>query len=263
MHKSSKRSRTLRLDEDVSTPLTSCAHFRLPGLWFIFGHRLFLCPPPTPDGKDTAMKKDASKKRTSSYDPNRQCYLADDGTAYYYERLNPDNGRYERISLTVGQEGITEEIILLLDSMDHDEDLGNRYENENKDPLFEAKRNCYEADPEGEHAADPWEAVSWPGDDPVNILFAEEVEENPDIARVREIIDTKCNERQQNLFFSHFGEGKQLEQIRKEEVAASGREKSSQAILNVKNDLLHKVAVVFGVDVMDHCRKKRKSRIDY
>ena len=31
MHKSPKRSRTLRLDEDVSTPLTSCALFRLPG----------------------------------------------------------------------------------------------------------------------------------------------------------------------------------------------------------------------------------------
>ena len=202
------------------------------------------------------QRNNDSKKRTSSYDPNRQCYLADDGTAYYYERLNTETGRYERIPLTVGKDGITEEIILLLDSMDHDEDLGNRYENENKDSLFEAKRNRYEADPEGEDATDPWDTVSRPGDDPANILCADEVEENQDIARVREVIDTKCNERQQNLFFSHFGEGKQLEEIRKEEVAASGKEKKLQAVLNVKNDVIGKVADAFGVTPV----KRRRTR---
>ena len=78
------------------------------------------------------MKKKETKKRTSSYDQNRQCYMSKDGTAYYYERWNEDYGRYEKIPLTVGLDGITEEIILLLDSMDREEDLGNRYENENK-----------------------------------------------------------------------------------------------------------------------------------
>lgn len=202
------------------------------------------------------MKKNETKKRTNSYDANRQCYLADDGNAYYYDRLNPETGRYERIPLTVGRDGITEEIILLLDSMDHDEGLNNRYEYEHRDPLFEAKRDRYEADPDSEDAVDPWDTVSRPEDDPANIICADEEEENPDIARVREVIDNRCNERQQNLFFSHFGEGKQLEEIRREEVVASGKEKKLQAVLNVKNDVIGKVADAFGVTPV----KRRRTR---
>lgn len=207
--------------------------------------------------KSSKSKNEGTRKRRSSYDPNRQCYMSADGTAYYYERLDPDTGRYERILLTVGRDGITEEIIRLLDSMDHDEDLGNRYENENKDALFEAKRNRYEADPDSEDAVDPWDTVSRPGDDPADILCADEKKENPDIARVREVIDNSCNERQQNLFFSHFGEGKQLEEIRREEVAASGKEKKLQDVLNVKNDVLRKVADALGVTRVKHRRTKK------
>ena len=112
----------------------------------------------------------------------------------------------------------------------------------------------YKVDPEKK----PWACTGWkPGDDPANILCADEAEENPDIARVREVIDTKCNERQQNLFFAHFGEGKQLEEIRKEEVAASGKEKKLQAVLNVKNDVIGKVADAFGVTPVKRRRTKK------
>lgn len=215
--------------------------------------------PPSTDGKGTVMRNNETKKkkRTSNYDPNRQCYLANDGTAYYYERFNPDTGRYERIPLAVGKDGITEEIILLLDSMDHDEDLGNRYENEHRDPEFEAERISFEAAPSGEGATNPWNRISRPEDDPAEIICAEDKPENPDIARVRGVIDTKCNERQQNLFFSHFGMGKQLEEIRKEEVAASGKEKKLQAVLNVKNDVIGKVAGAFGVTPVKRRRTKK------
>ena len=70
---------------------------------------------------------------------------------------------------------------------------------------------------------------------------------NPDIDRVRRVIDTKCNERQQDLFFAHFGEGRQLEEIRKEEVAATGEEKKLQAVHKAKNKIIRKVADEFGV----------------
>ena len=206
--------------------------------------------PVSPDGKDTGMRsKEAknTKKRTSSYDQNRQCYMSKDGTAYYYERWNEEYGRYEKISLTIGKDGITEEIILFLDSMDREEDLGNRYENENKDPLFEAKRERYESDLRGEDAVDPWDIVFSASDDPAEIIFAEEEKVHPDIARVRRVIDTKCNERQQNLFYAHFGEGRQLEEIRKEEMAATGEDKKLQAVHNVKNKIIRKVADEFGV----------------
>lgn len=201
------------------------------------------------------MRKE--KKRTSSYDANRQCYMASDATAYFYERWNSEIEQYERIPLTVGKDGITQEIILLLDSMDHDEDLGNRYARENTDPLFDARRNRYEADPDGDDAVDPWDTVSRPEDDPANVVCGQEVPENPDIARVREVIETKCNERQRNLFFAHFGECKQLEEIRKEEVEISGKEKKLQAIVNVKNDVIGKVADAFGVTPVKRRRTKK------
>ena len=197
-----------------------------------------------------------TKKRTSSYDQNRQCYMAKDGTAYYYERWSEEQGRYERIPLTVGKDGITEEIILLLDSMDREEDLNNRYANDNKDPNFEAKRERFESDPSGDDVVNPWDTISSKSNDPTEIFFGEKEKEKPDIAKVRKVIDTKCNERQENLFYAHFGEGRQLEEIRKEEVAATGKEKKLQAILNVKNDIIRKVADEFGVAPV----KRRKTR---
>ena len=201
-------------------------------------------------GKDAEMKKNESKKRRSSFSKKRPCYMADDGTAYFYEWLNPETNRYERIPLTVGRDGITEEIILLLDSMDHAEDLNNRYEDDLKDPDFEMERDAYERNPCGmDIGGDPFAKIIREENDPANIVCKEkqETQENPDITRVREIINTKCNVRQQDLFFAHFGEGKQLEQIRQEEVAATGKEKSRQAILNVKNDVIRKVAKAYGV----------------
>lgn len=203
------------------------------------------------------MKKKETKKRTSIYGQNRQCFMADDGTAYFYEWLNPVTGRYERMTLTAGKEGVTEEIILMLDCMDHDEELKNYYEDKYKDPEFERLRDLYESDLGSETYPNPWNKIFRSGDDPVEIIF-DEKKESPDITKVREIIDTKCNERQQNLFFAHFGEGKQLEQIRKEEVAATGKEKKHQAIVNAKNKILQKVADEYGVTPVKRKKVKKK-----
>ena len=237
----------------------SHAIFGFPGgLWSSSPQTLFLCSVVlvSPGGKDTEMGNKETKKRTSSFDHNRQCYMAKDGTAYYYERWSEEQGRYERIPLTVGKDGITEEIILLLDSMDREEDLNNRYANDNKDPNFEAKRERFESDPSGDDVVNPWDTISSKSNDPAEIIFGEKEKENPDIVKVRKVIDTKCNERQENLFYAHFGQGRQLEEIRKEEVAATGKEKKLQAILNVKNDIIRKVADEFGVAPV----KRRKTR---
>ena len=239
----------------------SHAIFGLPGgLWSSSPQALFQCPIVlvSSDGKDTELGKKETKKRISNFDNNRHCYMAKDGTAYYYERWSEEYGRYERIPLTVGKDGITEEIILLLDSMDKEEDLNNRYANDNKDPHFETQRERFESDPSGDDAVNLWDTVSRKSDDPTEIIFGEKEKENPDIAKVRRVIDTKCNERQKNLFFAHFGEGKQLEEIRKEEVAATGKEKKLQAILNVKNDIIRKVADEYGVVPVKR-RKRGKS----
>ena len=87
----------------------------------------------------------------------------------------------------------TEEIILLLDSMDKEEDLNNRYANDNKDPKFEAQRDRVESDPCGDDAVNPWDTVASENGDPIEIIIGEKEKDNPDVARVRKVIDTKCN----------------------------------------------------------------------
>ena len=52
---------------------------------------------------------------------------------------------------------------------------------------------------------------------------------------------------------------KVYEEIRKEEVAATGKEKKLQAILNVKNDIIRKVADEYGVVPVKR-RKRGKSK---
>ena len=103
-----------------------------------------------------------------------------------------------------------------------------------------------------------WDTIPDKSASPEEVLFLEPEPENPDAAKVREVIDTRCTARQQELFFSHFGEGKKLEQIRQDEVAKEGKEKKLQAIVNVKNDVIKKAADALGVTPV----KRRKSKKD-
>ena len=88
----------------------------------------------------------------------------------------------------------------------------------------------------------------------------EEPSENPVIAKVRNVVETQFTPEQQDLFYKHFGQGKQLEEIRKEEVAATGKEKSPQSVLNRKKKMLAKVAKqVFGTEPVKHSKNSKKS----
>ena len=72
---------------------------------------------------------------------------------------------------------------------------------------------------------------------------------------VRRIINEDCTEAQQELFYSHFGEGTQLEEIRQTEVEQTGKLPTAQAMTNRKNKIIDKVAKSFGVERV----KRRKS----
>lgn len=202
------------------------------------------------------MKSKKTKNRKSNFNSNRPCYLSADGKFYCYEVYDPETDRVGTQKFEVGKGDYSIDWTIFLDETDHDMDLSDRYQEELKDPQFKAKVKNYKACPENEDKTNPWDTISDNSASPEKVLFHEPKQENPDAAKVREVIDTKCNARQQELFFSHFGEGKQLEQIRQDEVAKDGNEKSLQSIVNVKNDVIKKAADALGVTPI----KRRKSR---
>lgn len=201
-------------------------------------------------------RNNETKKRRSGYNPAREHHAGDDCLTYTYARWNEETHSYDTIVLTAGQDGVTEEIILLLDQMDHDGDLGERYEEENKDQKFERKLRKYEADPDDDNAVNPWNQIEDPHADLTEDAERREKPENPDAEKIRRVVKEDFTPEQQNLFFSHFGECRQLEQIRQEEAACTGKPVTPQAMNNRKNKMIRKAAKkAFGVEPV----KRRKT----
>lgn len=194
------------------------------------------------------------KKRKSSYNPNRTCYLTADGKYYCYARWDDEKKCIVTQKLEVGKD-LSLELTIMLDEYDHDMDLQDRYESEQRDPLFDAKVNSYKADPENENAVDPWNEIADNASDPKSILFSAPKQENPQVAQVRQIIDEECTEAQRDFFFEHFGAGIQLEKIRQAEAEQTGKLPTAQAMTNRKNKIIAKVAKSFAVKRV----KRRKS----
>lgn len=201
-------------------------------------------------------KHDESKKRTSGYNPDREHHASDDCMSYTYARWNEETHKYDTITLPAGEGGLTQDIILLLDQMDHDGDLNDRYSNEHKDPQFEKKRDRYEADPDDDDAVNPWDEIEDRCADLTDDCERRETPEKPDAARICEVVENDFTPEQQDLFFSHFGECKQMEQIRQEEAERTGKPVTPQAMNNRKNKLIRKAAKkAFGVEPV----KRRKT----
>ncbi len=200
------------------------------------------------------MKNEETKKRKSNYNPNRTCYLTADGKYYCYECWDYDAKCVVTQKLEVGKD-LSLEFTLYLDQSDHDMDLNDRYQDELRDSLFDAKIKSYKSNLDDEDAIDPWDTLADKSSSPEDILFAESETENPQVTQVRKVIDEHCTESQQNFFFEHFGMGKQLEEMRQAEAEQAGRLPSSQAMTNRKNKIVDKAAKALGVERI----KRRKS----
>lgn len=227
-------------------------------LWFIFNRRLFLRPTVLrSDGKDNAMKNEDSKNRKSKYNANRTCYLTSDGKYYCYEVWDAEKKCIVTQKLEVGKD-LSLELTLFLDALDHEQDLSDRYEDEHRDLLFDSRSIGHKEDLRGEEIRDPWNNFADMNSNPEDILFPEAEPENPQVAAVRRVIDEQCTEAQQDLFFRHFGEGAQLEELRQEEAERTGTMPSSQAFSNRKNKIVNKAAKVLGVERVKRRKPSKK-----
>ena len=203
------------------------------------------------------MKNNESKNRKSGFNPNRHCYLTADGKYYCYEYWDPETKRVVTQKLEVGKD-LSLELTLYLDWSDHEMDLQDRYEGELRDPLFEAKVNSYNADPDNEDAVDPWDTLADKGGSPEDAMSAEPDQANPQVATVRRSIAEEFTEAQQDFFFEHFGIGKQLEEMRQAEAEETGKLPTAQAYTNRKNKIVEKVAKSLGVERVKRCKSSKK-----
>lgn len=201
------------------------------------------------DGKETMMQgnNDFTPKKAWE-DPNCPCFLSEDGKYYCYRVWNSDLKRVVIEKHEVGKGAYTEDITLILADTDHEHYLNERYENELKDALFQKKLAAREGEgnSEGEDAPDPWDDRRLSSKSPEDVLFAEPKKENPQAAKVREVVETQFTDAQKDFYYEHFGMETQLEEMRRKEADKTGKLVTNGAMTNRKNKMLDKVAKALG-----------------
>lgn len=190
-------------------------------------------------------KSDTLRNRISNFNAKRDCYLSEDGKRYTYRYWDDDLKCMREKTLVVGIH-ITLEFAMTLDEMDHRMDLNDRYENELRDPEFEAKLNKHLAN--NDDTTDPWDMLVDRHGSAEDTLLYEPEPENPQAVEARHVIDEECTETQQNFFYDHFGMSKPLEEIRQAEIMKTGKSLTATAMTNRKNKIIEKTAKSLGVE---------------
>lgn len=190
------------------------------------------------------MIKKEERKYKARFNEKRDCYISRDEKYLCYRIIDIESGKTITERYEIGKDGITEELAMLIDGMNAEEDLNERYtaeksvvsfdlfedsEVKNSSLGIQLSTECLNGKPE-------WQ------------FRDESIGQKAMLMKIRSVIDTECNERQQRIYYEHFGMQKQLEEIRKEESVADGVEKSLQAIVNVKNDIIRKASSALGVE---------------
>ena len=200
--------------------------------------------------------------RTSHYREDRKNYLTEDG--YTYWRWDEDLQKEIPVHIGLGEEyidpdgtvrTINREILILVDSIDHDEDVREETEERNRDVVFadQAKR-AERAGATGEKVADPHDKLAAPNSDPFTLLFEDDASVDEKVQKVLEFME-KLTDAQRDLIYDHLGAWKYLEDIRREEEARTGKAITQQAMSNRWNKIITRGCKYFGVEKP---RKRKK-----
>lgn len=201
--------------------------------------------------KDTSQLKHPYEQRT-------ECHLTEDGRYIIYRSLT-DSSRKPAARLEVGTEGITKDMSVILNDLNHREALEERYYRATLAPLFEFYKTHYFAFGIGGLATevrDPWDRVTKLENSVEDAIFAEPEPENPLIDVVRSVIDT-CTDSQKWLVYGYYGMNRTLNELRLEEISRTGKPISKVAFTNRLNRILDKVAKALGTTRIKRCRHKR------
>jgi len=130
-------------------------------------------------------------------------------TTYTYY---PADGKPVTISLD--DEGVTEELIIFLHSQDNDTHLQDRYQEENTDYAFLHKAARYDLDPE--HEENPFDLIEDESSNIWKVLFSEEAEFSDRLQRLHEILP-QLTDAQRDLIYRLYGERKTPTEIARED----------------------------------------------
>ena len=209
-----------------------------------------------------AKKNKATLTRTSAFRENRRNYLTESGYTYY--RWDEDLKKEVPVNITLGEEfqnadgstgTIDREILILLDSIDHDEDVEQDEYERHTDKVFSDRHARYErSGKSGEDVANPWDEIEDTKSDLFTLLFSEDAPMDEKVQKILEFME-ELTEAQRDLVYDHFGAWKYLEDVRREEEARTGKAVTQQAISNRWNKIIAKGCKQFGVEKP---RKRKK-----
>jgi hypothetical protein len=159
-------------------------------------------------------------------------------TTYTYWRWNEEVKKTLPITITAGQDGVTEEHIILLNDFDHAADLGDRYEQENRDYETENKKLQHFRNPE-KFSEDPINALITRKTDP-SFIFEQDADEPKPLVEQLLTLMEKLTPQQINLIYDFFGSWRQLTEIAHEE------DRSVAAISNRKSKIIARLRKLFA-----------------
>jgi DNA-directed RNA polymerase specialized sigma24 family protein len=157
---------------------------------------------------------------------------------YTYWRWDEGPKKNQPITITAGQDSVTEEHIIMLNELDHAADLGDRYEQENRDYATENKKSKFENDPD-DCIGNPIENLGTRKTDPAFFLEEKSDEPNPLVEQLL-ILMEKLTPQQIDLIYDLFGSQRQLTEIANEEG------KSVTAIHNRKSKIIARLRKLFA-----------------
>ena len=157
---------------------------------------------------------------------------------YTYWHWDEEAKKTLPITITAGQDSVTEEHIIMLNDFDHAADLGDRYEQENRDYGTENKKTKLESDP-NDSIGDPIENLGTRKTDPAFFLEQASDEPNPLVEQLLTLME-KLTPQQIDLIYDLFGSQRQLTEIAKEEGT------SVTAIYNRKSKIIARLRKLFA-----------------
>lgn len=157
-------------------------------------------------------------------------------TKYTYYRWEAEIKKEIPITITIGEDGLTEEHILLIEELDHDEHLQERYAEENRDYATENKRVKFSHGDQGV-SEDPINALGTNETNPDFLLYEAEVVD-PQVEQLLQLMD-KLTPSQVDFIYAHYGEGRYMADIAREQGC------TTQAINNKKTKIINRLKKLF------------------